>query len=127
MSQEQITELQTDLQDKCDKARYHNHFLLPKDQPEYFEQAARVVEEFLSSLHDACVSQDDHDKEIDNIEEKHEAQIKVMENAHQFAYNEIVVLIEDLGDKKLTFTRPALQTRLNALLKKMKANIHDKT
>lgn len=117
-----IRELQTDLHDKADKARYHNYFLLPKDQPEYFSRAAEVLDNHLNTLHDECYSQTD----IDNVERNHdkcEKSLEVLENAHQFAYNEIVILIEDLGDRKLDFTRPGLAERLNKLLKKLKANI----
>jgi len=95
-----------DINDKLEKSRYYNYFLEPKDQYAFFEQAYNIINEHADSLNE------------------HANSLKVLENAHQYAYNEITILIEDLKDTKfMTFTRESLMERLNKLLKKMKANI----
>lgn len=118
-----LEELEMDLLDKAEHAKYRGHFLDPKGQAHYFQNAAEVIDEHLETLHDECISHEGHDKELEELETKLEKRLDVLTNAHQYAYNELVILVEDLADKKLEFTRPSLQTRLNALLKKMKANI----
>jgi hypothetical protein len=106
MSQSELAKLVVDLHDKRDGARYYDRFIEQKDQAEFFEQAAKVIDDHVETR---CISMDDHDHEIAFFRE-----------ALQSSYNEIMILVEDLKDKNLTFTRGGLQTRLDKLLKKMK-------